>query len=166
MPIDPSDRRALVLDEDTGEAFIRIEATTWTIQPPLLGTLRQLDLLAAKLERDGQAKLEAAAQAAEPEDVPADVAEAIAQPSLHEQVAQVLPWWRLLFERCADNPLPEDDGCPLWMGSTLLVARMIVHWQLYPLRALGSGGLPLLEAANTVQQMLTPGDRLPTGNVT
>lgn len=139
--------KRLEFDNDTGIITIRIaDATgtevTYSIRPPLLGALRDLDILAARIERGERAELERDAAAVAPDEVPAEVAEALTARPLHELVADVLPWWRLLFEKCSDTPLPDDDLCPPWFGATIILARVQTFWTLHPFLALGSTDPP------------------------
>ncbi len=138
--------KAVEFDSATGITRITIRNETWVVEAPLLGEMRELDTLAAELDSKAKSEMEQRiADAIEAEDEEADVRDGAAVERLDEEtrkfaetrtisesVPEVLPWWRRLFELCADKPLPEDDKCPLWMGSTLLVTRIQLHWTMHP----------------------------------
>lgn len=134
--------KQLEFDNDTGIVTVRIGKKAYKIDPPTLGVMRDLDLLAAKLDRESAAEAEAEAAKKAPEEVAAETAEELTQRPLHEKVGEVMPWWRLLFEKCADGELPPDDDCPIWFGTTLIVARIHVFWMMHPFLALGSSAPP------------------------
>lgn len=144
------DEEAVGFNETTGWVTLRDDGRVWRVKPPKLGVLRELDLLAAKLTREATAKLEQATQAVAPEDVPADVAEALAQPALHDQVEETLPWWELLLDRCGDGPLGPYDDAPIWMGGTVLISLLLTHWMTFPLRGRGAGALRMLLEPQTM----------------
>lgn len=131
--------KAVELDTVSGEARLTFGGQTYVIEPPLLGQMRDLDRRAAEL--DAKARADAEHRAAEAlkddEDLDAETREALETMSVSASVVSVLPWWRRLFELCCDKPLPDDDDCPLWMGTTVLITRLQVHWQLHPFVGLG-----------------------------
>lgn len=153
--LDPAEE-TITFNDRNGNIVMRDDGQVWCIKPPKLGVLRELDLMAAKLTREATANLEVKAIQAEPGDVPQAVADELAgQPEsrgLHEQVEETLPWWQLLFERCADRPFPEPDDCPIWMGGVVLISVLLTHWMTYPLR--GRGVMPLLQSVEAATGQL------------
>lgn len=136
--------KAVILDAETGESRLTWNGTTYVIRPPLLGQMRELDLLAEKVDRKTTADAERTAAAAleGDEEIPAETTEALSDRTTSGGVTEVLPWWRLLFRLCGDQPLPPDDECPLWMGTAVLIGRLQLHWVLHPFVALGSPDPP------------------------
>lgn len=148
--------KSLELIQESGEVIVRIRAEQWTLQPPLLGHQRKLEAKAQELIKDSTVEAERAAVVAPADELPDEVVTALASPEdepLSATVVGVLPWWRLLFDLCADRPLPEDDDCPLWMASTLVVAQLQVHWMLHPFLGLG---LPAIPAPGTTTPASLP----------
>lgn len=154
MPPASDDHRVLVMEQGTGNIYVRIKRDRYVIEPPLLGELRQLELVAESVMSEeteqGPATLTIAANSTGDEDAP---------PPQSERNRTTLPWWRKLFELCEvdGKPLPEDDLCPPWMGNGLLIVTTCMFWQRFPFGDPGSGpGVPNEVANLLVDALLHP----------
>ncbi len=147
---------AITKNDQTGVITFRWRGQErFTLQPPLLGELRQLETLLQRSQEAGEARRAAAAeiaaakQAALAEGRDYDGPEP-AEWTKEDNRREALEYWRLAFDLLADRPLPPDDQIEPWLPDlgTTLVVYCTMHWSTYPMQALGNSLAQLLGATS------------------
>ncbi len=125
-------------NERTGAVVFRWSDKVFTLRPPLMGDLRQLEELQEKAADAGRARAEAE-KAAEEARARGETVETVPW-TKRDQEAEMYEWWRLCFDLLSDRPLPPDDQCPPFLaelGATLIF-DIRTHWITFPMPALGN----------------------------
>ena len=141
------------MDETTGNVTLRWAGRDeqgtpklyeFTLRPPMLGEKRQLEELIEAAETAGEKRRKTAETKARRDAEKAGVAfdpatVVVPAPTVAENHAANLGWWRKAFDLCCTEPLPPSDYCaPFLAEAPTLIWEVRSHWSLHPTKALGS----------------------------